>query len=86
MSDRTSAQPATAEPEAALSASAPFSPRRLAELIGRERATYGARHPRSAQAFADAGSHLLGGVPMTWMRMWPGGFPLYLAGRAAAPG
>jgi glutamate-1-semialdehyde 2,1-aminomutase len=51
---------------------------RLAELIGRERATYQARHPRSAAAFAAAGDHLLGGVPMTWMRMWAGGFPLYL--------
>ncbi len=84
MSDRTSAQPATAEPEAALSNAAPFSRQRLAELIGRERATYRARHPRSARAFADAGSHLLGGVPMTWMRMWPGGFPLYLAAASGA--
>jgi glutamate-1-semialdehyde 2,1-aminomutase len=25
------------------------------------------------------GTHLLGGVPMTWMRMWSGGFPLYYA-------
>jgi glutamate-1-semialdehyde 2,1-aminomutase len=31
------------------------------------------------RAFDHAGAHLLGGVPMTWMRMWPGGFPLYLA-------
>jgi glutamate-1-semialdehyde 2,1-aminomutase len=31
------------------------------------------------RAFEQAGSHLLGGVPMTWMRVWPGGFPLYLA-------
>ncbi|HBW19931.1 MAG: aspartate aminotransferase family protein [Streptosporangiaceae bacterium] len=52
---------------------------RLAHLTDRERATYQARHPRSRDAFAVAGQHLLGGVPMTWMRMWPGGFPLYLA-------
>ncbi len=51
---------------------------RLHELIGRERAAYRALHPRSAAAFAAAGGHLLGGVPMTWMRMWAGGFPLYL--------
>ena len=38
-----------------------------------------ARHPSSLRAFGEAGQHLLGGVPMTWMRMWPGGFPLYLA-------
>ncbi len=84
MSDRTAAGPATAGPATAGPAAAhrtaePFSRARLAELISRERAAYRARHPRSAQAFAEAGAHLLGGVPMTWMRMWSGGFPLYLA-------
>ena len=57
----------------------PFSRTRLAGLISRERDTYARRHPQSAAAFATAGGHLLGGVPMTWMRMWSGGFPLYLA-------
>jgi glutamate-1-semialdehyde 2,1-aminomutase len=52
---------------------------RLAVLIARERGQYAAAHPRSQRAFAESGRHLLGGVPMTWMRMWPGGFPLYLA-------
>jgi glutamate-1-semialdehyde 2,1-aminomutase len=52
---------------------------RLTRLIDRERATYAGRHPASRAAFAAAGANLLGGVPMTWMRMWPGGFPLYLA-------
>ena len=52
---------------------------RLTALIGRELGTYAATHPRSLQAFQASGRNLLGGVPMTWMRMWPGGFPLYLA-------
>jgi glutamate-1-semialdehyde 2,1-aminomutase len=52
---------------------------RLAALIARERADYAAGFPRSQAAFADAGRHLLGGVPMTWMRMWAGGFPVYQA-------
>src|SRR6266702_8313681 len=52
---------------------------RLAGLIERERARYEAGHAASLRAFGQAGEHLLGGVPMTWMRMWPGGFPLYLA-------
>jgi glutamate-1-semialdehyde 2,1-aminomutase len=51
---------------------------RLATLLDRERATYRASHARSAEAFAAGAASLLGGVPMTWMRMWPGGFPLYL--------
>jgi glutamate-1-semialdehyde 2,1-aminomutase len=62
----------------------PFGRSRLAELIGRERADYRARHPRSARSFADAAANLLGGVPMTWMRMWAGGFPLFLAGASGA--
>ena len=56
----------------------------LATLIGRERDRYAASHPGSLRAFEQAGDHLLGGVPMTWMRMWPGGFPLYLAGARGA--
>jgi glutamate-1-semialdehyde 2,1-aminomutase len=61
-----------------------IDPGRVAELIARERVAYGERHPSSRQAFAAAGANLLGGVPMTWMRLWPGGFPLYLAGAHGA--
>jgi glutamate-1-semialdehyde 2,1-aminomutase len=50
---------------------------RLTELVERERGSYRELHPRSRAAFEHA-AHLLGGVPMTWMRMWAGGFPLYL--------
>ena len=56
----------------------------LARLIDRERAAYLAGRPRSAAAFAASAPHLLGGVPMTWMRMWSGGFPLYLAAAGGA--
>ena len=57
---------------------------RLAGLIDRERAAYRASFPRSRDAFAADGTHLLGGVPMTWMRMWSGGFPLYHATASGA--
>src|SRR6516164_1131285 len=57
---------------------------RLTALIDRERAAYRANFPASADAFAAAGKHLLGGVPLTWMRMWPGGFPLYHATASGA--
>ncbi len=50
---------------------------RLASLTQRERATYADTHPRSAELYA-AADHLFGRVPMTWMNMWSGGFPLYL--------
>jgi glutamate-1-semialdehyde 2,1-aminomutase len=50
---------------------------RLAALLDAERATYARTHPRSAGLYARA-DHLFGRVPMTWMNMWSGGFPLYL--------
>jgi glutamate-1-semialdehyde 2,1-aminomutase len=57
---------------------------RLSALTGRERAAYRANFPASRAAFTADGDHLLGGVPMTWMRMWPGGFPLYHATASGA--
>jgi glutamate-1-semialdehyde 2,1-aminomutase len=48
---------------------------RLAQLLDRERGAYRAQHPRSAASHA-AARHLIGGVPMTWMSAWAGGFPL----------
>jgi len=63
---------------------ATINPERVAWLIERERADYAERHPSSRQAFGAAGANLLGGVPMTWMRMWPGGFPLYMASAGGA--
>jgi glutamate-1-semialdehyde 2,1-aminomutase len=57
---------------------------RLAALIKRERSAYRANFPGSHAAFSAAGTHLLGGVPMTWMRMWSGGFPIYHAAAAGA--
>ncbi len=56
----------------------------LAALIDRERSAYRAGFPGSRGAFSAAGHHLLGGVPMTWMRMWPGGFPIYHATASGA--
>jgi glutamate-1-semialdehyde 2,1-aminomutase len=50
---------------------------RLATLIDQERERYVRTHPKAQQLFAQA-DHLFGRVPMTWMNMWSGGFPLYL--------
>jgi glutamate-1-semialdehyde 2,1-aminomutase len=57
---------------------------RLIELIKRERTLYRANFPGSWDAFAAAGDHLLGGVPMTWMRMWSGGYPIFHAAASGA--
>jgi glutamate-1-semialdehyde 2,1-aminomutase len=50
---------------------------RLAELLEHERSDYAQRNPLSGKAFASA-EHLFGRVPMTWMNMRAGAFPLYL--------
>jgi glutamate-1-semialdehyde 2,1-aminomutase len=50
---------------------------RLGGLLAGERQRFSDLHPRSGQAFA-AARHLFGGVPMTWMNMRAGAFPLYL--------
>jgi glutamate-1-semialdehyde 2,1-aminomutase len=56
----------------------------LGELIKRERIMYRASFASSWEAHQAAADYLLGGVPMTWMRMWPGGFPLYHGGASGA--
>ena len=57
---------------------------RLRRLIERERATFAERHPRSRELFAETSKTLLGGVPMSWMTMWAGGFPLFFADASGA--
>ena len=62
----------------------PQSPRgsvdrtRLAELTAREATAFAAANPRSRELFERGRGTLLGGVPMSWMAKWAGGFPLFL--------
>ena len=51
---------------------------RLRTVLAEERDRFATEHPRSKAAYAAARPHLLGGVPMTWMNLAAGGFPLYL--------
>lgn len=50
---------------------------KLNQLLERERKTYNERNPKSLALYQEA-TNLFGGVPMTWMNKWSGGFPLYL--------
>jgi glutamate-1-semialdehyde 2,1-aminomutase len=50
----------------------------LAELIARERELFETTHPRSRELHEQARTSLLAGVPMSWMAMWAGGYPVYL--------
>ena len=53
---------------------------RLRTLLERERAQYVADHPRSRELFEQATTTLLAGVPMSFMSMLTGAFPLYFDG------
>lgn len=50
---------------------------RLHELIDRERRRFVQRNARSRALFERTGRALLHGVPMNWMTMWPGAFPIF---------
>jgi len=55
----------------------PFADReRLARLLARELEAFRAAHPRSAELHERAQRSLLGGVPMPWMMLWAGGYPV----------
>ncbi len=51
---------------------------RLAKLRAREEGAFNDAHPQSRALSEQAGAHLLGGVPMNWMRRWPGAFPVFV--------
>ncbi len=56
-----------------------IDPDHLAMLIARERERFRTLHPKSAALAEKAKTHMPGGVPMSWMAKWPGGFPIFVA-------
>ena len=55
---------------------------RLKALHAEEEQRFIDLHPTSARLAAEAGEHLLAGVPMPWMTRWPGSFPLFVESAA----
>jgi len=55
----------------------PFDRGRLSSLLERESEAFAAARPQSLALFERAGESLLGGVPMPWMMLWAGGFPVF---------
>ena len=51
----------------------------LTTALARERDRWSREHPRSGEHFERSARSLLGGVPMSWMRKWAGGFPPVVA-------
>jgi glutamate-1-semialdehyde aminotransferase len=50
---------------------------RILALTEREQETFARSHPRSRELYDRAGDSLFGGVPMSWMMKWAGGFPVF---------
>jgi len=50
---------------------------RIIALIERERAAFARSHRKSRDLYERAGGSLFGGVPMSWMMKWAGGFPVF---------
>jgi glutamate-1-semialdehyde aminotransferase len=57
---------------------------RLRKLHTLEEERFEREHPRSRELADRAQGSLVGGVPMTWMMAWPGGFPLFMERAAGA--
>jgi glutamate-1-semialdehyde 2,1-aminomutase len=55
---------------------ATFDRTRLATLLSDEIAAFARAHPRAAAIHERAKGSLVGGVPMPWMMLWAGGFPI----------
>ncbi len=47
-------------------------------LLEEETARFVEERPRSKALFEEAKGSLVGGVPMSWMRIWTGGFPVFV--------
>jgi glutamate-1-semialdehyde 2,1-aminomutase len=62
----------------------PLDRGRLSALLAREAEAFAAARPRSRALFERAGGSLLGGVPMPWMMLWAGGFPVFTQGASGA--
>jgi glutamate-1-semialdehyde 2,1-aminomutase len=52
---------------------------KLKGLLAEEIKTFALQHPRSKAYYREGRRHLLYGVPMNWMQMWPGGFPIVVS-------
>ncbi len=51
---------------------------RVRSLLEEETARFVEERPRSRALFEEARKSLVGGVPMSWMRIWTGGFPVFV--------
>ena len=51
---------------------------KVKSILAREEKRYAEERPKSKALFEKAKRCYPGGVPMSWMRIWPGGFPVFV--------
>jgi glutamate-1-semialdehyde 2,1-aminomutase len=55
-----------------------ISREKILTLLVREEEKFASDRPKSRQMFERAKEHFIGGAPMSWMRIWMGGFPVFV--------
>jgi glutamate-1-semialdehyde 2,1-aminomutase len=61
-----------------------FDPQRLEQLFAKELALFVVKHPESKKLHEKAAGPMMNGVPMSWMKKWPGPYPVYVASAKGA--
>jgi glutamate-1-semialdehyde 2,1-aminomutase len=59
-------------------------PKRLEQLFAKELELFVEKHPESKKLHEKAAGPMMNGVPMSWMKKWPGPFPVYVASAKGA--
>ena len=57
---------------------------KLKGALAKETARFIEEHPESKEQYCKSKQHLLGGVPMAWMKRWPGPFPIFARSASGA--
>ena len=61
-----------------------FDPQRLEQLFAKELALFVEKHPESKKLHEKAAGPMMNSVPMSWMKKWPGPYPVYVASAKGA--
>jgi glutamate-1-semialdehyde aminotransferase len=60
------------------------NPQRLEQLFAQELELFVKTHPESKKLHDKAAGPMMNGVPMSWMKKWPGPYPVYVASAKGA--
>jgi glutamate-1-semialdehyde aminotransferase len=59
-------------------------PQRLEQLFAKELELFVKKHPESKKLHDKAAGPMINGVPMSWMKKWPGPYPVYVSSAKGA--